>query len=328
MNSSDVHSRDFLHKHAETPLCEEYVAAGAQCSLRTNAESIREAARQTFLRIEGEAETKPEFTLRLWSDDRDAAQAPWPKPYLRGLDHLVYMGLDLKSSVLIDLASRRAIGRVSAAMAADIRYWRTTIFPMLMSVMAGSVGLVELHASCVADGSDGLLLIGPGRSGKSTVAKAMSDLGFRVLSDDRVFCSIGGGRVQAYGLPRPIKLRQDAGKWFEELRGAEPRHLQNGEHVFHFDDGLQPRPCRPKAIVCLERAGDGCRASRLEREEIKERIESDLLAETLEVMVRQEKVIERLLDLPGWHLQYGARPEVVAEFVATMLRGESGMAAD
>jgi len=328
MNSSDVHSRDFLHKHAETPLCEEYVAAGALCGLRTNAESIREAARQTFLQIEGEAQAKPEFTLRLWSDDRDDAQAPWPKPYLRGLDHMVYMGLDLKSSVLIDLASRRAIGRVSAAMAADTRYWRTTIFPMLMSVMAGSVGLVELHASCVANGSDGLLLIGPGRSGKSTVAKAMSNLGFRVLSDDRVFCSLQVGGLRAYGLPRPIKLRTDAGEWFEELRGVEPRDVQNGEPVFYFDAGVRPSPCEPKAIVCLERAGDGCRVSRMERTEVRCRIEADLLAETPEVAERQDEVIDALLNLPCWHLQYGARPEVVAEFVAAMLRGESGMAAD
>src|ERR1700758_1820938 len=93
---------DFLHKDAETRLCEHYLAAGAVCKLSTNSEPVLEAARNTFLRI-----TLPhspiDFSLRFWVDDADRSQPPWPTPHVRGLDHLVFIGLDAQSSMLADL---------------------------------------------------------------------------------------------------------------------------------------------------------------------------------------------------------------------------------
>ena len=319
--SADVQSRDFLHRHVETPLHQQYIAAGALCNLSTNAECLHEAARQAFIRVGSETpQDHAGFSLRLWVDEQDESQPPWPKPYLRGLGNLVYVGLDRKGSVLVDLTQRRLVGRVSAGMASDVQYWRGTIFPMLMTVIAGSVGLVELHASCVEKGSSGLLLLGPGRSGKSTLAKALFNAGFRVLSDDRVFCSIDNGSLRVHGLPRPIKLRKDAGTWFEEYRDLSPTHVQNGEAVFHFNPAsTNSMPCEPKVIVCLERVGNGCNISRVNRSDIKSRIESDLLFETDSVIQRQTKIVDHLADLPCWLLRYGARPEILATYLAKLL---------
>ncbi len=321
--SADVQSRDFLRRHVETPLHGQYIAVGALCNLSTNADCLHEAARQTFIRVGRETPTDQSgFSSRLWVDERDDSQSPWPKPYLRGLGNFVYVGLDRKSSLLVDLARRRVIGRVSSGMASDVSYWRSTIFPMLMSIVAGSVGLVELHASCVAKGSTGMLLLGPGRSGKSTLAKAMSNAGFRVLSDDRIFCSIQSEGLRAYGLPRPIKLRQDAGTWFNEYRDTQPTRVQNGEPVFHhYPSSSTTLPCEPKVIVSLERLGDGCCISRMKRSDIKQQIESDLLAETAAVMKEQSNVIDCLVDLPCWRLQYGAHPKIIAEYLAKLFPG-------
>lgn len=322
MNTADdVLSRDFLHKHAETPLCEQYIAAGALCDLSTNSERVLEAARQSFLPIRDRRwERQPSFSLRLWVDERDTSQPPWPKPYLRGLDHLVYIGLDSKSSLLADLETRRVIGRIAPGLAADTGHWRNIIFPMMMSVVAGSVGLVELHASCVAKGPVGMILLGPGRSGKSTLAKAMSNAGFRVLSDDRVFCSVQQEGIRAYGLARPLKLREDAGIWFEEFSDRTPTDVQNGERVFYCDRSFPSlQPCEPTVIVSLERAGDGCSISHASRSEIRRQIESDLLAETEEIVNTQATVIDSLLNLPLWHVECGARPEVIAGHLVKLL---------
>jgi hypothetical protein len=165
--------RDFLRKDAETHLCERYMAAGAVCSLSTNCEQLLEAARDTFLPVEVSPDSV-DFTLRLWVDNADGAQPPLPQPYVRGLGHIVFAGFDAGSSTLADLRTRRVIGRFSVGMAADATYWRTVIFPMLLSIVAGSVGLVELHASSVARDQRGLILIGPSRSGKSTLAMALT----------------------------------------------------------------------------------------------------------------------------------------------------------
>ncbi len=309
--------QDFLHIFAETPLTANYLAAGAVCALSTNSPSLLEAARQSFLPLDSNT-AKPEISLRLWVDSGDSTGPPWPKPYLRGLDDMVFAGFDARSSLLADLAARNVIGRFSAAMARDTKYWRSTIFPMLLSIIAGSVGIVELHASCVATEEQGLIFIGPSRSGKSTIAMALVNAGFRLLSDDRVFCSLHDGKPLAYGLPRPLKLRRDAGAWFEEWKDREPTDVQNGENVFFWNSDRAegqgaPRPCIPQALIFLEREDNaGFRLAPMDRSEIRSRIESELLAESSAAVEKQKKTLATLLELPCIRLRYSESPAIIA----------------
>jgi gluconate kinase len=232
---------------------------------------------------------------------------------------LVFAGFDVASSMIADLRTRRVIGRFSAGMAADSAYWRTVIFPMLLSVMAGSLGLVELHASCVARDQRGLVLIGPSGSGKSTLAMALTEAGFRFLSDDRIFCSLKRGKLVSWAMPRPLKLRREAAAWFEEFREREALDVQNGELVFHCEPnhrfGRQRSPeCEPRLLVFLERRENSVFCmTRMAAIEARSRIELDLMAEDPEAVQKQAETINQLLALPCWHLEYGGRPQVIAE---------------
>ncbi len=315
---------DFLHKDAATHLCEHYTAAGATCAFSTNCGQLLDAARRSFVQVE-EPPRSVDFSLRFWVDDTHTSRPPWPRPYVRGLNHLVFAGFDETSSMVADLDNRRVIGRFSAAMASDPAHWRNMIFPILMSILAGSIGLVELHASCVAKDEQGLVLIGPSGSGKSTLAMAFSEAGFRLLSDDRTFCSIKGGKLMAHGLPRPLKLRREAASWFDDLRGREPMDVQGGERVFYCEPNqrFEQAPslaCEPRAIIILDRQGreeismTGMRCS-----DVRSRIEADLLAETPENIQKQDQVVDRLMTIPCWRLQYGGRPQVVAGQIAKAL---------
>jgi len=325
-------SRDFLHKDAETPLCEHYIAAGAICSLSTNSEDVLDAARETFEVLAAPAPF--DFSIRLWIYDSDPARRSWPKPYVRGLDHLVFAGFDVGSSFLADLRTRRVIGRFSAGMAKDTEYWKTIIFPMLMSIVAGSVGLAELHASCVASDDRGLILIGPTGSGKSTLALALTEAGFRFLSDDRTFCSLRRGELLSWGMPRPLKLRREAACWFEEFRDREPTDMQNGERVFHcFPNqrfGAEKiRACEPQALVFLERQEKlGYCLGGISEDEARARIERDLLPESHNAVQKQSAVIERLTALRCLRLTYGGRPQVIVkQLVGDLLALTTGLPA-
>ena len=319
--SVDIRPRDFLHKNAETPLCATYIAAGASISLSTNCDRLLDAARDTFLPM-SPSPASIDLSVRIWIDSADPMQAPWPKPYVRGLDHVVFLGFDSGSSMLADLRTRRVIGRFSAGMAADTGYWRMVIFPMLLSVLAGSVGLVELHASCVAKDQQGLVLIGPSGSGKSTLAMAMTEAGFSFLSDDRIFYSQKQGRLLAWGMPRPLKLRCEAAVWFEHFRDRQPFDIQDGELVYHCEPNEQfERPrileCEPRLLVFLERRqSSGFRMTRMARSEARSLIELDLMAEAPEVVQQQEETIDQLLAGPCWRLEYGGRPQLIAEQLA------------
>ena len=309
---------DFLCQDAATPLCEVYNAAGAVCRFSTNCEPLLEAARESFLPVQGPT-VSVDFSVRFWVDPINSALTPWPKPYVRGLNHLVFAGFDSGSSMLADLRARRVIGRFSAAIGNDRSYWKTVVFPVLFTIAGASLGIVELHSSCVARQQSGLLLVGTGRSGKSTLAVALAQEGFGFLSDDRTWCSWQSGRLLACGLATTLKLRCDAGKNFRELQGKEPTDLQHGEWGFRLEPefalGLERvRCCEPRWLVFLERSENpGFRLSNLSSQEAGVRLEEDLMAELPDAATAQMEVIEKLAELPCCLLQYGGRPQVVAK---------------
>jgi hypothetical protein len=312
-----MQASDFLKRGARTPLYGLFLAGGAVCEIRTNSTSILNAARVSFLPAE---ETDVvEFGMRFWEDSRVGGQAPWPKPYVRGLGQMVFAGFDCGSAVLINLHSREAIGRFSAGMAGDSGYWAEVILPMIVSIAGGALGVAELHCACVSKNQNGLLLAGPSRSGKSTLSLALSQAGFEFLSDDRTLCSMREGRLAAWGMPVLPKLRREAAAWFPQLRGREPRHLQKGELVFRCSPAgdlrfSRAKVCEPQCVIFLEqKPGSGFELGPMRRQDAVTRLEKDLMAELPEAVDTQAAIINRLADLPRWHLQYSAPPQVVAE---------------
>lgn len=56
---------------------------------------------------------------------------------------------------------------------------------------------VNIHASCVAIGGAGVLLIGPSGSGKSDLALRLIDDGARLVADDRTILTVKAGKLVA-----------------------------------------------------------------------------------------------------------------------------------
>jgi hypothetical protein len=315
---------DFLHKDAETKLCEHYIAGGALCSLSTNSERVLDAARNTF-HAAGVQPSPVDFRLRFWVDDTEASQPPWPKPYVRGLDHLVFAGFDEGSSMLADLRTCCVIGRFSAGMAADLEYWQSVIFPMLLTVVSASVGIAELHCACVAKEQDGVLLAGPSGSGKSTLALALCQQGFGFLSDDRTFCSLERAQIQSWGMPTPLKLRPEATLWFDELRKERLTDMRSGGPALWLEPeqiiGVKRvRQCRPTSLIFLDRRDTSeFRLSSMSSREALSRLESELTMELPEAAARRSRTLKGVVDLPCWLLEYGGQPQLVARQISRHL---------
>jgi len=319
-----MHPPDFLHKDAETELCEHYIAAGAVCSLSTNSKRVLDAARITF-QAAGFQPGQVDFRARFWVDDADLSQPPWPKPYVRGLDYLVFAGFDEGSSMLADLRTRRVIGRFSAGMAVDLAYWQAVISPMLLTIMSASVGIAELHCACVAKDQGGVLLAGPSGAGKSTLAVALSQRGFGFLSDDRSFCSLENGEVQVWGLPTPLKLRPEATLWFDELRQERVSDTRSGGPAFWLEpDDLigveRVRQCRPTSLIFLERRDTAeFRLSPISSAEALSRLSAELMMELPEAAAKRTLTLNKVVELPCWLLQYGGEPHLIARQISQHL---------
>ena len=317
---------DFLKKEAETPLAKVFIAAGAGCEIRTNSESILAIARESFLQV-GSPQDTVDLRLRFWVDPETYSQPPWPKPYLRGLDHLVFAGFDNGSSMLADLRTARVIGRFSPNMAADQIFWKTVIFPMLFSIVGGSLGIAELHCGCVSKGGRALLLVGPSGAGKSSLSYALAQAGFGFLSDDRTLCFESAGGVFAWGLPTHLKLRHEGRDWFHALEERKPTHREKGEWVYRLEPehelGLEcVRCCRPAAIIFLERQENSSFAlTPVCSEEAAQRLKEDLLPELPDAASKRAATIARLVEVPSWRLRYGGRPQEVAQRIKECFDG-------
>jgi len=319
---------DFFRRDAQTPLHRRFLAAGAVCAVHTNCEQILEAAHQAFLPLQSDARDT-DFSLRLWVDSQSSSQPPWPKPFVRGLDHLVFASFDSDSSMLVDLRKRRVAGRFSPNMGADRNYWQAVIFPMLMSIVAASVGIVELHCACVVKNNTGYLLAGPSRSGKSTLVMALARAGFAFLSDDRTFCSAGKEGLSAWGVVPSVKLRHEAQIWFDELAQREPTDLQDGESILRFDPESQlglkrAKFCEPGSLIFLDRReGPQFCMQAMSPRDAAQRLDQELMAESPGLMENQRKVIHRLVAIPCWQLRYWGDPGVIASRLARHLEGVS-----
>jgi energy-coupling factor transporter ATP-binding protein EcfA2 len=322
---------DFLKAEVQTPLRGNFTVAGAGCEIRANSESILAAARESFVAVDSPQQVV-DLRMRLWVDPEIRSQPPWPKPYLRGLEHLVFAGFDTGSSMLADVRAARVIGRLSPDMAADQTYWKTVIFPMLLSIVGGSLGIVELHCACVSMNGRALLLTGPSGAGKSTLSYALAQAGWGFLSDDRTLCFEKSGGVFTWALPTHLKLRQQGRNWFPALQEREPTHREKGEWVYRLepqdDLGLERIRCSgPAAIIFLEQQ----EASSFDLTPVSSRdaallLHQELMPELPDAASKQAATIARLVEVPRWRLRYGGRPQEVARKITEFF--EMGQFAD
>ena len=319
-----MRSPDFLHQDAETTLCENYVAAGTPCRLLTNSEPILQAARETFLPVELPVDPIA-FSMRFWVDDSAVSQPPWPKPYVRGSGHLIFAGFDEVSSVLTNLRTRQIIGRFSPGMAADRSYYRTVVFPMLLTIVGATVGIAELHCACVAKNEDAVLLVGPSGAGKSTLSLALSQAGFGFISDDRTFCSLEDGDVYAWGLPTRVKLRGEALRWFHELQASPTSDIRSGGAEVWLEpqtlSNVRRTQCaRVSSLIFLERIDTrGFCLSPLSSTEALKRLTPDLMTESPDAVAQRSETITRIGQRPCWLLRYGGPPQWVSSQIVRHL---------
>jgi len=314
---------DFLRKEAQTPLLEQYLMAGVPGLIATNSESILAAARGCFSPIEGPA-WESKLRLRFWADPDGSSQPPWPKPYYRGLDHLIFAGFDSQNSALIDLRSCRAIGRLSPAMARDQARWRNVIFPNLLTLMGPAVGVTDLHCACVVRDGKGMLLAGRSGCGKSTLTMALVRRGFSFLSDDCTYFSQHAGEICAWGLIPRLKLLPRAAGFFPELADFKAAASENDEEGFEIDPNHHLRAprslsCKPQTVVFLERSSSReFTIARMPAAAATAHLEEDFLAHTAEALQLQSGIVRNLVQRGCWQLRYGEAPDVVAQKLACL----------
>jgi len=310
--------RDFLRSDAQTPLCEKFVAAGILFAISTNFEPILQMAEVCCDRQRIEEDVSVKVNLRLWVDPSSNSRPPRSKPYLRGLDHLIFAGLDPQNSLLLDLRDRQVLGRLTAEIAADPSLWKTVIFPVLLATFGGAAGRAVLHCGCVAWKGRGILLAGDSGSGKSTLSLALAQTGFGFVSDDRTILSLKEGQLLAAGLGPCLKLRPAATVHFPRLKTRIPTDWPNEQSAIYLDPteefGVERvHSCAPQSLFFLEQeTGPAFSVEEISSNEVTSRLESGLPRETAEAMRDQRQVIDSVAERECYVLRYGGSPNGIA----------------
>lgn len=305
---------DFLKVAADAPLHEAFCVGGWPCEIHTNRGRVLAAARECFPSVCHPTGLQS-LHMTLWVDEGSHVKERRLTPYVRGLDELVFAGFDEANSALVNLGQLSICGRFSSDVGDNPAAWKNTIFPVLLSILGGSLGIVELHGACVARNNKGLLLIGGGRSGKSTLSMALAMSGFSFLSDDRTYCSLHEGTLWAWAVPAQAKLRRESVGFFEVL---QEQGAADNDTDFRFDPEEKLKlkhvgKCRPHCLVFLDRVEDQqFELSEVDAADAAALIEQDLMAEGAERVALQDRTIESLIVLPRARLVYGGHPREVA----------------
>jgi hypothetical protein len=118
-------------------------------------------------------------------------------------------------------------------------------------------GDLSLHGAAVDIGGAGLLLVGPGRFGKTTLAAAFLRAGHRVLAEDLCRCTVDPVPA-VYPGPALLRLRKDSHERLGELRGTSVVTEDEDRVHLEIDPSLRGdvRPVPIRAIIALQ-AGSG-----------------------------------------------------------------------
>ena len=300
---------------------ERFAVCGSSWEVSCDSPQLLAVLREWF-EPAGSLTSPPDLSLAFSVDRVRPEQPPWPQPYFRGLDHLVYAAYGPGNSMLIDLRTCQVIGSFSPAMACDFGYWKQVIVPVLLGIVSQSLRITPLHCACLVNKGEGLLLGGLSGAGKSTLALSLACHGLEYLSDDWTYFSRNESQVRAWGLPTAVKLLPDAAEYFPQLYEFEPHVSLNGEVAFEVDPveifGVnRALTCQPRWVVFVERTVEArATFATISSAEAATRFASEL--ETLpasiaEMQEFQLNTIGSVVDRECWVLRHGLPPDALAQ---------------
>ena len=94
--------------------------------------------------------------------------------------------------------------------------------PILREVFLRRRQLLIHSAAVKCPNGLGLQFVALSCGGKTTTSLSLVRLGAKLISDDLVVVSLAGNKPMAYGLPKPLNLREPTLGFFEELQSSEP----------------------------------------------------------------------------------------------------------
>ncbi|MEO7691155.1 MAG: hypothetical protein ABIS51_17870 [Sphingomonas sp.] len=218
-----------------------------------------------------------------------------------------------------DARTGRARCRVSATYLLDRDALRRKLLDPVILFLVTRRGRTPIHAAGFLMGDLAVLLAGPAGAGKSCLALAAHQAGFRLLSDDTVYVSTAPS-LRVWGIPNPIHLfAADA-----PVSNRGPARLRNGKlkHAVRVRPTRNPPVAHRAALYVLD-FGASATLQRIDQAEALRRcgpLEAgfDLLQGPIET------ALEALTHDGAWRLTLSSRPGEAIALLADNLAALGG----
>jgi hypothetical protein len=242
--------------------------------------------------------------------------------------HLRYAEFGQHNFVAIDTDCSLAVAFITEALARDRSSLTYPFLDTLYCMCAATLGFTPLFANCIEVDGKAILLLGPPRSGKTTLSYLAAKLGMHFHADDGIFLEMNHGTLQAWGGFWPALIREEALEFCPEIRMLA-ESFSYGDFVFrrlerHF---FAPRsfqsPFKPCCCVFLNRnAGGGVSVAPLGLPSLRKRLNQSLLFdEDVRFDVQQNAVLDILAQLPAYEISYAGDPAVIITAINTLETG-------
>jgi len=251
------------------------------------------------------------------------------EPRFRGSQHIVVVTFGPHTVLLFDLLRHRIVARVSRAVAGDEGFWALIMQPLIVGLMASSIGTLPVHCACLVDRGNGLLIAGNGGAGKSTLSATLSIAGMEYLADEWTYIRREPDGLHAFGVGARIKLLPDAERHFPQLAERPLESCLNGESSHQVDAGREfgarvARSCRPRWFLFVHRRDDtGCEFRPEEPAVIRRYLDGNverLPAELKPLERRRSALMDHVSQLPCWRFSYGGTPQYAAIVLKHFMR--------
>lgn len=313
---------------------------GGDFEVESSDTSLLQLARDAFLglprhRLVGRPRR---FHVRLVLSERGSewAKGSVPPPPVRSAGAgLLCATVDAGNFAIVDTAMSRALVCISPLMLRHRYHARTELVELAFLTLASRAQrLVPLHAACVGTHGNGLLLIGAGGTGKSTLSLHALAHGLELISEDSAFVSLDKplDKLRVTGTPNYLHVQPDSlgllsDEALRERIASSPVILRrSGIHKLEVDlralpGRLAPSPLELAGTVMLSPrpAGRDEALRPLDRRTFVHRLRQEQpYAAGLDDWTKFER---RIVALPSFELRRTEHPDVAVDQLRALLRG-------
>ena len=297
--------QDPLAIDAELSLRGTFHPVGFRLEIATNSPHVLEAAAESWSSAAAQVYPADAMQFRVVVQE-DGALCGQTSHRAQGRLYSVVSDRDNFAS--LDLEALRASIFVSRRTAEDHARLRWFFLESLAYMLLAQRHVVPVHAGCVARSGRGLLLCGPTRAGKSTMAYACARAGWNYVSDDAVFLLPGDRGRTVIGRHAHVRFRPDAPLLFPELERFVSRVRPNGKVSIEIPLAELPEihgaaSAEAAYAVVLDR-GSAVGLDRLPAGELIATLLRDMPSYGPEVNARHESAVAHLAGVEAFRLRY------------------------